>query len=126
MSRTRVPTDDDSVIDIKVLTNPEDLQIDYELLENTTLEKKKKSSLRFADRDKVYGDVPLLILYRVDKDSKNTTGSADRCDLDAPADLIGIFIHIPGKKEPLLTKVSAVLDDSYEYDIDDGDCDDAC
>lgn len=126
VSRTRVPTDDDSVIDIKVLTNPEDLQIDYELLENTTLEKKKKSSLRFADRDKVYGDVPLLILYRVDKDSKNTTGSADRCDLDAPADLIGIFIHIPGKKEPLLTKVSAVLDDSYEYDIDDGDCDDAC
>lgn len=125
VSRTKIPSDDSSVIDIRVLTNPEDLQIDYELLENKTLEK-KKSSLRFADRDRVYGDVPLLLLYRVDKNSKTADDSADRCDLNAPADLIGVFIHIPGKKEPLLTKVSVDLDVGYEYDIDDGDCDDAC
>lgn len=125
VSRTKIPSDDSSVIDIRVLTNPEDLQIDYETLENKTLDK-KRSSLRFADRDKVYGDVPLLLLYRVDKDSKSTTDSAERSDLNAPADLIGVFIHIPGKKEPLLTKVSVDLDSGYEYDIDDGDCDDAC
>jgi hypothetical protein len=40
---------------------------------------------------------PLLVLYRVNKDSKYTGESKMRFDLDAPSDLLGVAIIVPGE-----------------------------
>lgn len=39
---------------------------------------------------------PLLIIYRIDKDSKKRESSDDRLDLDFPCDIVGMQICIPG------------------------------
>jgi len=41
---------------------------------------------------------PLLVLYRVNKDSKYTGESKMRFDLDAPSDLLGVAIIVPGER----------------------------
>ena len=41
--------------------------------------------------------VPMIIIYRIDKDSRKREKSEDRADLNFACDIIGIQIVIPGE-----------------------------
>ena len=42
---------------------------------------------------------PLLVLYRVNKDSIYQGNSSLRSDLNTPADLLGVAIIVPGERD---------------------------
>ena len=43
-------------------------------------------------------NIPLLIIYRIDKDSTAMADSSERVDLKMPCDIMGIHICIPGEQ----------------------------
>lgn len=114
----------DQSVNIGVLRAPKDLYEDieanyYELIpkgypadNNTVRETREKAGV---------GKTPLLILYRINKDSKapeNVEGS-NRKDLDVPSDIIGMSIWIPGVKSKSLVKTLTVKIDKQIKDIAD-------
>ena len=101
--RTRRPTDPiHKVIDIGVLRDAKDCVADVERAKLSPESRKlvemgASMSTRYqqirveAGLDKT----PQLLIYIVDKDSKSK-GGALRKDLDAPVDLVGLCINVPG------------------------------
>lgn len=93
----RKPTDDvDTAIDIGALRALKDLvaDIDKRYIPDVPLTKQEQVDTirKEAKADKT----PLLIIYRIDKDSKKRESSYDRLDLDFPCDIVGMQICIPG------------------------------
>ncbi len=68
---------------------------------------------------------PQIMLYRIDKNSKNSTSSKTREDLNTKYDLAGIYISIPGgvKGQNYVTHLTIKIDANdkliAEYDIGD-------
>ena len=73
--------------------------------------------LRF---DAGMGNIPQLFLYIVDKNSKAPEETKTRVDLNAKADIAGLWINIPGapRGSNYVTKVTIRLEHE-ELDIDD-------
>ena len=93
----RTPNNDlDKDIDIGALRALKDLvaDIDKEYRGDTTLTRQEQVDeiRKKAGADKT----PLLVLYRIDKDSKKREKSTDRQDLEYPCDIIGMQICVPG------------------------------
>lgn len=93
----RKPMDEaDTVIDIGALRALKDLVADIEgkyIPEEPLIRQEQVDNIREnAGADKV----PMLILYRIDKDSKKRESSDDRLDLDFACDIIGMQICVPG------------------------------
>lgn len=86
----------DTVIDIGALRALKDLVADIEgkyIPEEPLIRQEQVDNIREnAGADKV----PMLILYRIDKDSKKRESSDDRLDLDFACDIIGMQICVPG------------------------------
>lgn len=105
VSRTRRKSNSEiDIIDIGVLRGPSDLiaDVDQSALDDETKNKLKKYKVSEADyiREKAgLQNVPQLIIYRIDKDSKVKDESENREDLNAPEDIIGICMNIPGVKK---------------------------
>ena len=101
-------------ISIGTLRVPEDLYSDIE----TPLEKKEGRSAKMIDvrntREKYgYGNVPQLIIYRINKGDKDikVKNPESREKLDFPEDIIGINIMLPGvSKGNNTTYISAKID----------------
>lgn len=76
-----------------------------------------------AFRDKAGLDtIPQMIIYRVDKDSKASGGVGKaRVDLDAPEDLIGICLYIPGGR--IGTSYASTISIKMKNDLFDGGAD---
>ncbi len=129
VTRTRKATKNEipEVINIGALRAPLDIIADVDLdgksdeikqlfvhvEENRVKEIRMKAGL---------GETPQLLLYIVDKDSKPAAGSKSRKDLNAPCDLFGICVNIPGGAigTDHVAKVCIRLGNSFN---DDGDLD---
>lgn len=121
---------EDSIINIGVLRGPSDLvsDIDLDSIENSELRAEIEEFLKhynakgaMAYRDKSgLETTPQLIIYRVDKDSKAKENTS-RMDLDAPEDLIGLCLYIPGGKSS--TNYATTVSIKMSNDVFDGDAD---
>ncbi len=121
---------ENSIINIGALRDPADLvsDIDLDSISDTSLRNEiidflnhynAKGAMAFRDKSGLE-TTPQLLIYRVDKDSKareNTT----RIDLNAPEDLIGLCLYIPGGR--IGTSYASTVSIKMSNDIFDGDAD---
>lgn len=121
---------ENDIINIGALRDPADLVADIDLdgISNKNLRNEIEDFLNHynakgaaAYRDKSgLNTTPQLLIYRVDKDSK-AKDSATRIDLNAPEDLIGLCLYIPGGKTG--TSYASTVSIKMSNDIFDGDAD---
>ena len=129
VTRTRKATKNEipEVINIGALRAPLDIIADVDLDGQSEeikqlfshVEENKVKELRLKAG---LGETPQLLLYVVDKDSKPAAGSKSRKELNAPCDLFGICVNIPGGSigSNHVAKVCIRLDNSFK---DEGDLD---
>ena len=95
-SKRKINTDLNSDIDIGALRALKDLIADVDkafIPDNPLTKQEQVDAIRkAAAADKT----PMLIIYRIDKDSKKRVSSDDREDLNYPCDIIGMQICVPG------------------------------
>lgn len=119
----------DGVINIGVLRAPTDIIADIDL-ENQSKEfvdrfKAEKGSEKLHKKlryDSGLSNTPQLIIYIVDKDSKASDSSkkaGTRKDLEAPADIVGICINVPGAPQNGRSNISKVHAYIMEEDGDE-------
>lgn len=127
VSRTRKKTENEihNVINIGVLRAPTDILADVDLEDQpqeikdmfTHIDETKVKEIRAqAGLEKT----PQLLMYVVDKDSKAKEGSSSRKDLEAPCDIVGLCVNIPGGAmgANYIAKVMVQLDNEFN---DEGD-----
>lgn len=126
----RKKTANQGIIDIGALRAPNDIvaDIDIDSIPDNEIKADITESLgKFkAEQAKAIRDIaglsttPQLIIYIVDKNSKARSGSETRLDLNAPEDLAGFCLNIPGGKQgtDYASTVSIHMD---EYPFDDTD-----
>jgi len=125
VSRTRKKNyHDKSIINIGVLRDPKDMIADVDLEENPELinmVRKFSASDAKPIRDKAGLEMtPQLLIYMVDKNSK-VKGESNREDLNAPEDLVGLCLNIPGGKRGTnyAAKITIKLDNNIFDDSGD-------
>ena len=109
----------DGVLNIGALRVPKDIISDIDL--ETVIDDSIKDEVRhfqsryaFELREKAgLSNVPQLLLYIIDKNSKPNKSNGDRCPLDAKDDVVGISLTIPGesKYSNNTATVSVLLDE---------------
>lgn len=117
---------DCSVINIGVLRDPKDIIADVdlegkspEIVEKVT---NFKSGYAKEIRSKAGMDtIPQIIIYIIDKDSKAPEHSMSRKNLEAPEDIAGICMNIPGGR--IGTSYAAAVQINLENNIFDNDAD---
>lgn len=117
----------DGSLNIGVLRAPKDLFEDIEdrdIDESMSKGTSNNLNVRKIREAAGLGSTPLLIIYRIDKESKpNSTKSEQsknpRQPLDVEHDIIGISIWIPGVKSEKMVKSLTVRIDKTDLDIDD-------
>lgn len=123
---------EETVINIGVLRGPRDILADIDVntisdedCRNEVVEyiESGETKAAMAFRDKAGLDtIPQMIIYRVDKDSKAPgRDSTTRIDLNAPEDLIGICLYIPGGR--IGTSYASTISIKMENDLFDGGAD---
>lgn len=122
---------EESVINIGALRFPQDLLADISIdaiqdpnvkQEIINFIEKGSSKAVTAFRDKSGLEItPQLLIYRVDKDSKYNGSGDTRIDLNAPIDLIGLCLYIPGGK--VGTNYATTVSIKMKNDVFDGDAD---
>lgn len=103
----KINSGDENIIDIGALRSQKDCVADVpgEIIEefkknNNNISISKQEHVDTIRKNAGMDTIPLLIIYRIDKDSK-VQGGRDRetrADLDMPCDIIGIHICIPGEQ----------------------------
>ena len=114
----------EETINIGVLSSKQDYiaDIDPMKLSSATRAKCKDNrelnkEYRNVRQEAGVADVPLFIIYRIDKDSKAAPRSS-RQDLNSPADLIGITMVIPGIRGRMTKRVhiKSMADTTVSFD----------
>ena len=135
VKRTRKRTEkdfDETVFNIGVLRDPRDLlaDVDIESISNDEVRseiidyvKQSSNKQAMAYRDKSgLETTPQMIIYRVDKNSKASGGEKSaRVDLNAPCDLVGICLYIPGGR--IGVSYASTISIKMKNDLFDGDAD---
>ncbi|MCG4806019.1 hypothetical protein, partial [Bacteroides uniformis] len=88
-SKTDKSTDD--IIDIHALRSPSDLLADIPDASDApeSVKKSNMGAITRYRRQKGMSNIPQLLIYRIDKNSKADKKSKERRDLNTPYDLIG-------------------------------------
>ncbi|EKZ0100418.1 Z1 domain-containing protein [Enterococcus faecium] len=108
--------DDGKTASIGVLRSPADLYADIEEYEPAD-DYAKTSAIHRIREEYGYGNTPLLVLYRVDKNSEAKAGSKLRHNLEFDADIIGMNLLIPGvAKNKNIAEYMVVDISSAQYD----------
>lgn len=129
VSRSRkIDFDNDNLINIGVLTDPNDIIADIDYRISDEIKFKQRQSLGTSDFKKLRNDrglekTPQLIIYIIDKHSKAAKNATSRVDLRAKADIVGFCINIPGGKKGTnyATELTVKLDETnifYEGDLE--------
>ena len=117
---------EESILNIGVLRGPRDILSDIDADEISDPEIKAevikyiksgetKAAMVYRDKSGLE-TTPQLLIYRVDKESKVASAtSKTRISLDAPADLIGICLYIPGGK--IGTSYASTISIKMEKDL---------
>ena len=122
---------EDSIINLGALRDPRDLlaDVDIDSIEDEAVKKdvydyirsgESKAAMAFRDKSGLE-TTPQLLIYRVDKDSKAGGSGVSRIDLEAPEDLLGICLYIPGGK--IGTSYASSVSIKMKNDMFDGDAD---
>lgn len=115
----------ENTINIGVLRDPRDMYVDIDFskltAEQTSIVKDSKAKFIGKARDSVgYEKVPLLLIYRIDRNSPKSSETTE--DLNAEADLIGLTVYLPGesKGDNCATTISIPLKhlDDDELDLE--------
>ena len=134
VKRSRKPSKnelEESIINIGALRDPRDIlsDIDLDSINNPIIKKEvleyinsNQSKAAMAYRDKSgLETTPQLLIYRVDRNSKAMGSGDTRVDLNAPTDLIGLCLYIPGGK--IGTSYASTVSIKMKNDLFDGDAD---
>jgi hypothetical protein len=121
VTRSKLKDPPANLADIKALMSRSDILFDCvprPELNNQVLSWDKLKETRSA----VVGEVPLLLLYAIDRASQCQAGSKTRIALDATGDLLAFGIVFPGAREGAGTYYSVVLkqpaaDEQEERDV---------
>lgn len=99
----------DQISNIGTLRNPKDLLIDIDAeLSPEEWRETKPSEVQRIRRKYNYGDIPQLIIYRINKDSVPEKKGVQRAPLEFSEDIIGINIMIPGESRGGVSKTIAI------------------
>ena len=99
----------DQISNIGTLRNPKDLLIDIDAeLSPEEWREAKPSEVQRIRRKYNYGDIPQLIIYRINKDSVPEKKGVQRAPLEFSEDIIGINIMIPGESRGGVSKTIAI------------------
>lgn len=115
-------------IDIGALRNPKDIVADIDLSDNSLPQEvaqvlnhftsgQAKSVRNIAGLD----TTPQMIIYIVDKDSKKRRDSQTRVDLNAPEDIAGLCLNIPGGQQGADYAATVSIHVNNNIFDDDGD-----
>jgi len=93
----------EGTINIGVLTDPKEKVADvcYDQLPLSAKKKYDNYKTDYADEIRYEGgleNTPSIVIYVIDKDSKKSGVNSKRYDLEAPCDLIGLSVNIPGDR----------------------------
>lgn len=128
VTRSRKIKGDDwkGIIDIGVLRNPAHIlaDVDYSRLDphvRDMLDGCGTGQYKACRNKAGLDNVPQLILYLIDKDSKAEVGSKTRADLNAPSNIAGYCLNIPGGK--INGDYAATVSIHIDHDIFDGAAD---
>ncbi|GIO91426.1 Z1 domain-containing protein [Paenibacillus lactis] len=134
VNRTRLESHSNSLdksVSIGVLRAPKDLYEDIEgPIDPSELIRANNDSIRKAREEAGLGSTPLLILYRINKDSKpserKTSKSVEtaavksrRAPLGVEEDIIGMSIWVPGVKSKTFVKTLTVKINREDIDVED-------
>ena len=122
----------EGVLDLGAVRVPKDIIADIDL-ENITdpvvVNRVKHFSSKYATETRELAGlskIPQLLIYVIDKDSKPTKPSDDRCELNALEDVVGLSLTIPGEtKYHNYTATVSVLIDEMGINQDETDINDA-
>lgn len=96
-SRRKTNSDLDTDIDIGALRALKDLIADVDkAFVPDDLSLTKQEQVDAIRKNAGVDKIPMLIIYRIDKDSRKRASSDDREDLNYPCDIIGMQICVPG------------------------------
>lgn len=119
--RSRKRTGDSEVVNIGVLRGPVDQLADIKLDKLSSALQKRIIKARASEVDNLRKEarmdrIPQLIIYRIDKDSKERKTKSEnplREDLNVQEDIVGICINLPGvqKGQNLSRKLTINLND---------------
>ena len=111
--RAKLTASEKSYADIKALMSKNDILIDAVKPAN---EDDSDSWSSFKQRRP---DLPLLLLYAIDRESPSKAGSENRVALDATDDLIGIGIVFPGARDRAGSYYAVELDVAVAETVDE-------
>ncbi len=118
-SRLDPKTKNDSIANIKVLGQPQNMLVDTDIPDS---EKNEFRPLKmFLQRHKYFEEKGveepgLLLIYPIDKDSKPKSNQTGRLPLNAAEDVIGIMLVFPKDKNIELNSYMTISLDGVEYD----------
>ena len=121
VSRSRRKSLGDGTIDIGALFSTSDIfiNIDRDIVsryESSTRKTEVNKILEEAGKEKT----PQLFIYLIDKDSKPSSSRANRSNLEAVEDVLGIAIVIPGSRFSNSQAIKLVVNlEDYKKDITD-------
>lgn len=97
VQRSKTDKSTDDIIDIHALRSPRDLLADIPDASDApeSVKKSNMGAITRYRRQKGMSNVPQLLIYRIDKNSKADKGAKTRQNLNTPYDLIGLNIWLP-------------------------------
>jgi hypothetical protein len=116
VNRAAIKDTNEESVDIKALMSTKDVIFDCEIQVPDDINKDWKSLKKW--RQKTVGQVPLLLLYVIDKDSSPMNNSKYRTDLNASDHIVGFGIIFPEIKDNSGNYVSVSLDEPSADDIE--------
>lgn len=122
---------EESILNLGALRDPKDLLVDIDInsIEDPEVKAEiteyitsgqSKAAMAFRDKSGLE-TTPQLLIYRVDKDSKPALNSKTRENLNAPSDLIGLCLYIPGGR--IGTSYASTVSIKMNTEVFDGDAD---
>lgn len=113
VNRSKLKLNEEQYADIKALMSKQDVLIDVDEEIDTSGNRSWKELKEFRP------EVPLLLLYPIDAESRAKEGSSSRADLDALDDLLGIGVVFPGSVQRGGNYLSVNLDVPTPEDLDE-------
>lgn len=126
VQRSKTDKSTNEIIDIHALRSPRDLLADISDASDApeSVKKSNMGAITRYRRQKGMSNIPQLLIYRIDKNSKASEGAKTRQDLNTPYDLIGLNIWLPENEKRIPNKNTieyvAVTIKDYDQPLNSG------
>lgn len=126
VQRSKTDKSTNEIIDIHALRSPRDLLADISDASDApeSVKKSNMGAITRYRRQKGMSNIPQLLIYRIDKNSKASEGAKTRQDLNTPYDLIGLNIWLPESEKRIPNKNTieyvAVTIKDYDQPLNSG------